>query len=436
MSYMTSQNWLPRRLGDLLSLQRGTTYKSALLGLPGSVLLGLASIQPNGGFRRDALRTYGGESPQKITLSPGDVYVSLKDVTQSGDLLGAVSRVPPDIYAGRLTQDTVKLVFQSGAVPREYVYWLLRTPQYRKYCRARAIGTTNLSLSREDFLQFPVLFPSADQLSLARTLQALDDKIELNRRMNQTLEAVAATLFKAWFVNFDPVYANMEGLKSVSAFGEMASQFPANVTASEVGAIPQGWKVQSLDALGEFLNGLAMQKHPPTGDGDLPVIKIAELRRGNTVGSDLAGATFDSRYLVDDGDLLFSWSGTLEVRIWTGGPGALNQHLFKVTAFDCPQWFIYFWLLEHLPAFRGIAAGKATTMGHIQRHHLAAANVVVPAVGVLDAADKVIGPLLQRAISSQLESRALATLRDTLLSKLLSGEIRVREAESVVGAVV
>ena len=129
-------------LADYFTLQRGTTYKSRLLGQPGPVLLGLATIQRNGGFRTDSLQTYGGDSPDKLIVQPGELYLSLKDVTQSADLLGAVARLPRDHPPGRLTQDTVKLEPKGADVPLDYLYWLLRTPQYRSYCRSRATGTT------------------------------------------------------------------------------------------------------------------------------------------------------------------------------------------------------------------------------------------------------------------------------------------------------
>lgn len=118
-------------LGDYFTLQRGTTYKSRLLGQPGPVSLGLATIQRNGGFRTDSLQTYGGDSPDKLLVHPGELYLSLKDVTQSADLLGAIARLPLDQPPGHLTQDTVKLVPKGADVPLDYLYWLLRTPQPR-----------------------------------------------------------------------------------------------------------------------------------------------------------------------------------------------------------------------------------------------------------------------------------------------------------------
>ena len=138
-------------IGNYFTLQRGTTYKSSMLGKRGPVLLGLATIQRNGGFRSDSIKTYGGESPENLLVHPGELYVSLKDVTQSADLLGAISKLPIGYEAGRLTQDTVKLKPRSRDVPIDYIYWLLRTPQYRHYCRAHSTGTTNLGLPRADF---------------------------------------------------------------------------------------------------------------------------------------------------------------------------------------------------------------------------------------------------------------------------------------------
>ena len=235
-----------RPLRDFVSLQRGTTYKGDLVGMPGPVLLGLASIEPNGGFRYSGFKTYGGDCPDKISLRPGDIYVSLKDVTQSGDLLGSVSRVPADIPHGRLTQDTVKLVFSGVEIPRDYIYWLLRTPRYREHCRNCATGTTTLGLAREDFLDYPVPTPSEADLLLLGLLEGIEKRITLLRETNTLLEHIAQTIFKSWFVDFDPVRAKQEGRAPDGMDEETAALFPDSFEESELGMVPRGWKVGVL----------------------------------------------------------------------------------------------------------------------------------------------------------------------------------------------
>ncbi len=164
----------------------------------------------------------------------------------------------------------------------------------------------------------------------------------------------------------------------------------------------------------------------PAGDGtDLSVIKIAELRKGSTEGGALANSNVPDAYVIDDGDLLFSWSGTLEVALWFGGRGALNQHLFKVTSNNYPRWLCLHWVRQHLPEFRLIASSKATTMGHIKRGHLDAALVAVPDTASLKAADDTIAPLYDLYANLAIETRKLAALRDYLLPRLLSGRVRV-----------
>lgn len=182
-------------LGSLIEIQRGSTYKSALLGQDGPVLLGLSTIARNGGFRSDSLRTYGGDSPERMLVPPGGMYASLKDVTQSADLLGSVARLPPQVKAGRLTQDTVRLDLVSDAIDPDFLYWQLLTPQYRDYCRAHATGTTNLGLPRDDFLAYPVWLPPLDvQRRIAGVLGNLDDLIDTNRRLAIQCEALALSI--------------------------------------------------------------------------------------------------------------------------------------------------------------------------------------------------------------------------------------------------
>jgi type I restriction enzyme S subunit len=277
--------------------------------------------------------------------------------------------------------------------------------------------------------------PLAEQKAIAAVLGALDDNIELNRRMNATLEAMARALFQSWFVDFDPVRAKLDGRQPAGFDSVTSALFPEHFEETALGHTPQGWEVRSLDKAAHYLNGLALQKYPP-GDGPtLPVIKIAQLRKGDSVGADRCNTDLPLAYVVQDGDVLFSWSGSLEVELWCGGPGALNQHLFKVTSTEFPEWFYYLWTLYHLDEFRLIAAGKATTMGHIQRGHLTAAKVLVPPRQQIDVMTRSMSPLIDQIIANRIQSRTLATLRDALLPKLLSGELSVPAAEQIVGKI-
>ena len=315
--------------------------------------------------------------------------------------------------------------------PRFLHYWMA-SREFSSQVKSVA-GQTDMAeyVSLSDQRRMRITIPPLEeQRAIAHVLGTLDDKIELNRRMNETLEGMARALFKSWFVDFEPVRAKMEGrwrrgesLPGMPA--ELYDLFPGRLVGSEVGEVPEGWGVKALDGIATFLNGLALQKYPPTSDSALPVIKIVQLRAGHTLGSDSAGAYIPPQYVVHDGDMLFSWSGSLELTVWAGGDGALNQHLFKVSSDSYPQWLYYHWVREHLPEFRQIAVDKTTTMGHIQRRHLREALTVVPDSALLDSMSCHMQLLLDRSLTLRSESRALAAQRDALLPKLVSGKVRV-----------
>jgi type I restriction enzyme S subunit len=271
-------------------------------------------------------------------------------------------------------------------------------------------------------------FSFEEQTAIGTTLNVLDQKIAANRALSKTLEDIAQTIFKSWFIDFDPVKSKMKGEMPVGLDDATAALFPDEMEESELGLIPKGWGVRSLDEISEYLNGLAMQKFPVTDeDEQLPVIKIAQLRAGNTQGADVASGLLDSRFIIKDGDILFSWSGTLEVETWAGGPGALNQHLFKVSGKTVPDWYSYLSTKSFLSFFREIASGKATTMGHIQRGHLSESKLAIPNLDSVNRANEIIEPLISLKIKTSIESRNLAEIRDSLLPRLISGELQIPE---------
>jgi type I restriction enzyme S subunit len=417
-------------------LIRGTTYKGDLVGQPGPVLLGLASIQPDGGFRRGSFKTYGGESPRKITLGPGDIYVSLKDVTQSGDLLGSVARVPRDIAAGRLTQDTVKLEFSGKPLDRDYLYWLLRTPIYRAYCRAHATGTTTLGLARDDFLDFPVAEPGDEELSLVELLEGLDDRIDLLRETNATLEAIAQALFKTWFVDFDPVRAKHQGLAPAGLDEATAALFPDSFEESALGSVPKGWRAGSLADLADLNpESWSARNHPE---------RIAYVDLANAKNNEIAAVTefvFDeapsrARRALRSGDTIV---GT--VRPGNRSFAFIHEPASSLTASTGfavlrPKWrdntaFIYLAAtqessIEHLAH---VADGGAYPA--VRPEAVSALACVLPPGPILRSFNAVACPLLEAVAAKQSRARTLATLRDTLLPRLISGQLRLPEAEAL-----
>ncbi len=319
----------------------------------------------------------------------------------------------------------------------EYAFYVMRSDLVRGYAIGQMTGTSGRQrVPIESLAHLDVsLPPLTEQRAIAHVLGTLDDKIELNRRMNETLEAMAQALFKSWFIDFDPVRAKLEG-RDTGLPQDIADLFPGRLVDSEMGEIPEGWKAAPLDGIARFQNGLALQKfRPAQNEARLPVVKIAQLRAGEANSGEWASATIRPECIIEDGDILFSWSGSLLVKTWCGGRAALNQHLFKVTSARYPKWFYLHSLLSHLRAFRRIAQDKATTMGHIRRHHLTEALCVAPPDDVIARLSGTFSCLLERRVANELSSRNLAVLRDTLLPKLISGELRTGDAESLVSSV-
>ncbi len=317
---------------------------------------------------------------------------------------------------------------RDGIADTGFLYWYLAQDHIVEQLHTIAEHSTSAypSIRPADLEQLELrLPPMGEQRRIAGVLGCLDDKIELNRRMAGTLEEMARALFRSWFVDFEPVRAKQEGRwRSGESLPGLPAQlyeaFPERLEGSALGPIPAGWRVAALDEIATFLNGLALQKFPAQGAESIPAIKIAQLRAGHTDRADPVSPDIPSQFHVNDGDILFSWSGSLELVVWAAGKGALNQHLFKVDPLDLPQWFVYHWVEQHLPEFRQIAADKATTMGHIKRHHLSDAQVVVPPPDVLALLGATSAALFNDALRARLEARTLAATRDALLPRLIA----------------
>lgn len=257
-----------------------------------------------------------------------------------------------------------------------------------------------------------------NQDKIASVLSTLDEKIALNNETNATLEQMAKTLYDYWFVQFD--FPDDNGKPYKSSGGEMVY----NETLKR--DIPKGWEVKSLWQIANYFNGLALQKYRPTDEEYLPVIKIREMNEGISSNTEKASPDIPQNAIIDDGDILFSWSASLDVMIWNQGKGALNQHIFKVTSEQYPKSFYYFELLNYLKHFKMMAELRKTTMGHITQDHLKQAYICIPKIELLEVMENKLKPIFDKNLILHKENRQLAKLRDWLLPMLMNGQVTVQ----------
>lgn len=326
----------------------------------------------------------------KCLLKKGDLIFARRSLTAEGaGKCSLVYKINEDVT---FESSIIRARPNQSKASSEFLYYYFNSP-YGNYLLGTILRQVAVSgITGTDLMDLVLNIPNKEtQISIAKVFSSLDDKIDLLHRQNKTLEQLAETLFRQWFVD----------------------------------EADDEWEGKSLDEIAEYLNGLALQKFPSKGLDDLPVVKIREMKQGISKNTDRCSREIPLQYIVQDGDVLFSWSGSLEVVIWHDGEGALNQHLFKVSSEKYPKWFYYLATKHHLPTFKSIAESKTTTMGHIQREHLKQATISIPPSELFNQYDKVISPLVEKEIKNNNQIRTLTQLRDILLPKLMSGEVRV-----------
>ncbi len=257
------------------------------------------------------------------------------------------------------------------------------------------------------------------QDKIAAVLSVLDSKIEINNRINTELEAMAKTLYDYWFVQFD--FPNEDGKPYKTSGGKMVwnAELKREIPAAD------GWNIGTLLDIADYINGLPCQKFRPTDSNSLRVIKIREMHEGFSAQSELVSTNIPQKAIIENGDVLFSWSASLEVQIWTGGKGALNQHIFKVISDKYPKYFYFYQLINYLQHFKMMAENRKTTMGHITQEHLKQSRIVMPPKELTLELEKIIAPIFHKKMINEIENQTLANLRDWLLPMLMNGQVQV-----------
>ncbi|PTI41593.1 hypothetical protein BU120_12415 [Staphylococcus xylosus] len=327
---------------------------------------------------------------------------------------GQTSFLKIDTY---INQSLIAISVNKDEIHPLYLFYNLvsRYEELRQISDSSSIrGSINTKMIKNLNITIP---EKSHQNRIVYLISSIDEKIEVNKKIIANLEELSQTLFKRWFVDFE--FPDENGNPYKLSGGEMVD--------SELGEIPKRWTVKNLDDIANYVNGLAMQKFKPTDNqNSLPVVKIKELKNGSTdENSNRCNSEIPEKALIVDGDIIFSWSATLLVKMWCGGKAGLNQHLFKVSSDNYPKWFYYYWTKRYIDYFIGIANDKATTMGHINRKHLSHAKILIPNDQTLERFSRTFDDLLEKELSVSKESKRLTELRDTLLPKLMSGEIEI-----------
>ena len=301
-----------------------------------------------------------------------------------------------------------------------FVYLFFQSHLFKKQISRLISGSAQpqLPISILETVSIPQLTLD-EQKEIIFNIKSIDQKIQINNQINQELETMAKTLYDYWFVQFD--FPDQNGKPYKSSGGKMV------YNPELKREIPEGWGVDSLWNIANFYNGLAMQKYrPDTNEDDyLPVIKIREMMNGFTKDTEKARLDIPTEAVVESGDILFSWSATLEVIIWGKEKGALNQHIFKVTSDTYPKSFIYFELKSYLKVFKSIAELRKTTMGHITQDHLKQAKIVVPPIEIISKLDAKLQPIMLKQQILENQNQELIQLRDWLLPMLMNGQVKV-----------
>jgi type I restriction enzyme S subunit len=431
-------------LGELVNVKHGWAFKSecfseVLTGKP--IVVGVGNFRYTGGFRfnETTIKEYRGLYPKEYELQPDDILLVMTCQTSGGEILGIPARVPRDgriyLHNQRLGKVVVK---DRMRVDPNYLYWLFLWNEFNRELASSASGTKILHTAPDRIEAFRFELPAInEQRAIARILSALQDKIELNRRINEILEATARSTFSDWFVNFGPTRAKMEGREAYLS-PEVWEYFPDKLNAE---GLPMGWRREPLLQHARLLSGGTPKTSEPLyWNGELmwasakDVSQCSDLFLLHTdrLITQLGLEESATRVIPKLATAIVARGATTGRFCMFGRDMAMNQTCYALTSIcDRPVWLncAFGSIVEGL-----VHAAHGSVFDTITTTTFEKANIVIPTDPLLDRFEKIIGPMLLSILANTEESAALAVTRDMLIPKLMSGKLAVQTA-NVVGAV-
>ena len=427
-------------LGDYVHVKHGFAFKGEyftddatpdVLVTPGNFAIG-------GGFQDEKLKYYAGPVPDEYVLEQGDLVITMTDLSKAGDTLGYPALIPASTTKRYLHNQRVGLVeiHDEEQVDKRYLFYRLRASDYRHHILATASGSTVRHTSPGRIHQFELAPPAIDeQRAIAGVLGALDDKIEQNRRTAQALERLARSIFRAWFVDFEPVKAKAAG---ATAFPSMPQSvfdaLPTRFVESDIGPVPEGWKVGAIKCLATISKAQINPQDRPEEFVDhfsLPAYD-AEMRPTVEAGT----AIKSNKFLVVPGCVLFSKLNPRIARVWLP-PLVAGRRQIASTEFlvFIPRQMSdrhYLYCQFQQTAFREKltqdASGTSNSHQRVRPDDVLNRPVIVPTAPIRIVFAGIADPLFALMSENQDEAARLATMRDYLLPKLLSGDVHVETA--------
>ena len=404
------------KLGEICTIVPGYAFKATDFGKGLNYVIKIKDIMPP---YIDILHSEKVETviDKKYEIKYGDFVMAM-----TGATIGKIGKLQIDSESKIYINQRVCKFIPEAFCDKEYLYYKLNTQEFQQFI----YNNVDSKLAQPNIghptiykyeLELPLL---SEQRRIGQFLKAIDDKIALNRSINHNLEAMAKQLYDYWFVQFD--FPDENGKPYKSSGGKMVWNEKLKRE------IPEGWHCGNLFEIAVFTNGLACQKfRPKPGEKPLPVIKIREMHDGISSDPEEVSPNIPESVKVYNGDVLFSWSASLEVMVWAYGLGGLNQHIFKVTSANgFPKSFYYFQLLNYVDVFKKMAEARKTTMGHITQDHLQQSTIAIPNdKDIAYKFEKRVSPILTGMVKQQEVISILTKLRDSLLPLLMNGQVSV-----------
>lgn len=357
----------------------------------------------------DVLRTWF-----RAELKPKDILFVNKGTP------GRVCLVP-DPITFCAAQDMIGLRANPNKVYYKYLFAILRSNYIQEKIKNFHVGIAIPHFKKSDMDNLLIPVPEMSlQIKIGDIYCQLSERIENNNKINLELELMAKTIYDYWFLQFE--FPNEDGKPYKSSGGKMI--WNEDVKRE----IPEGWRVGNLYDIAEFINGLACQKYRPINhDKKIPVIKIKEMHDGITENTEYVKEDIPEKNIINDGDILFSWSATLETMIWTGGKGGLNQHIFKIVPNKYAKYYVYMQLSAYIINFVHMAETRKTTMGHITTEHLQQSIIVIPPKKITNMYNEKVQGIFNKIICNSKQNREFISLRDFLLPLLMNGQVGFKE---------